>query len=378
MKLLLVNHVLDPQLGGGTAERTLQLAQAFSKEDVECDLLTLAIGDLSSVEKNIPSVHKQICINTRYFIPLISPWKLSKLIARVDAVHIMGHWTLLNVIVALICLLQHKPYVVCPAGALKNFGRSKWLKSAYDFIFGKRIISSANAWVAITEQEKRDFADYGIASESITVIPNGINSDDYINSDSHINKSTIDRRFSLKGQPYILFLGRLNRIKGPDLLLEAFSGVCEMFPELNLIFAGPDSGLLETLKSCAAEKGINKKVHFAGYLAGQEKVNALTNARFLVIPSREEAMSIVVLEASMCGTPVIFTDRCGLGDFAEKGAGIQVEATVDSIRQGLIEAMNTPDKMHESAKRLKKLVHTDFLWSIQAKRYLALYKEVIG
>lgn len=378
MRILNVNHLLDPVSGGGTAERTIQLTRSLLQKRVDCEILTLAVDEVDISEKKLPKVHWLPCVNQRFFIPIVRLRQVNRLISEFDVVHLMGHWTLLNAVVAMTCIYQKTPYVVCPAGALKNFGRSRWLKRIYDFVIGKRIISSASAWVAITEDEKFDFSNYRIPPKSVVVIPNGVDPIEYELNESCEKNSILDEQLSLNGQPYILFLGRLNKIKGPDLLLEAFATITENFPSLHLVFAGPDSGLMNDLKSYALEMGINERVHFAGYVAGEKKINALYHATCLVIPSREEAMSIVVLEAGMCGTPVIFTDRCGLDDLAEKDAGIQVEATADSIRQGLIEAITAQEKMHESAKRLKKIVCSDFLWSNQAERYLALYKEIVG
>lgn len=382
MNILHVNHLLDPVLGGGTAERTFQLTRFLLKEQVGCEVLTLAIGDSSLLEKKLTKVHRLPCINVRYFIPRI--WltirSINKLISEFDAVHLMGHWTLLNAMVAVICLFQNKPYVVCPAGALKNYGRSQWLKRIYDFVIGKRIIRYASGWVAITVNEKQDFASYGVGPESIVVIPNGVDPDDYEKKtlDNHEKKSTLNEQLSLNGEPYILFLGRLNKIKGPDLLLEAFAAVADTFSDIHLIFAGPDSGMMETLKADALAMGVDKRVHFSGYVAGDDKINALRHASCLVIPSREEAMSIVVLEAGMCGTPVIFTDRCGLDEFARSRAGIEVQANAHSIRRALMQALTSPESMRESGKILKEMVYKSFLWRTQAQRYQTLYKKIIG
>lgn len=381
MNILHVNHLLDPISGGGTAERTFQLTHFLLMERVGCEILTLAIGNISVLEKKLTRVHRLPCINVRYFIPRmgLTVRTVNKLISGFDVVHLMGHWTILNATVATICLFQNKPYVVCPAGALKNYGRSQWLKRIYDFVIGKRIIRRASAWVAITEDEKLDFANYGITPESIVVIPNGVDPDDYKNQimDNYGKQSALDEHFSLNGQPYILFLGRLNKIKGPDLLLEAFVGVAETFPDLHLIFAGPDAGLMASLKAYVSAMGIDRRVHFTGYITGDDKINALRHASCLVIPSREEAMSIVVLEAGVCGTPVIFSDRCGLDEFARNGAGIEVQANTKSIRQALIQALTSPERLTESGKILKEMVLKSFLWSTQAQRYHTLYKKMV-
>lgn len=376
MKILHVNHLLDPVSGGGTAERTFQIARFLSRLGAESAILTLDIGETEVYETQLPDVRvfKLPCLNRRYYIHLTWPWRIKHLVAQFDVMHLMGHWTMLNALVAFRCMQQGKPYVLCPAGALKPFGRSRWLKKIYDVVIGKKIVRNAKRWIAITDEEKGDLIAYGIPEEYIEVIPNGIDPEQYIKPVAAATGLPI----YLNDTPFILFLGRLNAIKGPDLLLEAFIGIASQFPDMHLIFAGPDSGLLDTLNESVAKTGLEQRVHFMGYLGGQVKVDALYKATCLVIPSRNEAMSIVVLEAGICDTPVIFTDRCGLEEFAHNGAGLMVKANADSIRQGLSYALSAPDEMNVWSNRLHQQVLDRFLWSAQAKRYWNLYKKIIN
>ena len=177
---------------------------------------------------------------------------------------------------------------------------------------------------------------------------------------------------------FFLFLGRLNVIKGPDLLLEAFARIASQFPELHLVFAGPDSGLRSSLQETTAKAGLKQRVHFIGYLGGEAKVSVLHDATCLVIPSRNEAMSIVVLEAGVCETPVLFTDRCGLEEFARADAGVMVAASAEAICYGLMGMLENPENMHESAKRLRTMINEGFLWTVQAERYYKLYQRVLS
>jgi glycosyltransferase involved in cell wall biosynthesis len=376
LKILHVNHLLDPVSGGGTAERTIQLTRFLVKQGAECAVLTLGIGDLASIQDKLEGarIFSLPCLNLRFYI--YTPWTLSinKIVSEFDVVHLMGHWTLLNAIVALCCIRQGKPYVVCPAGALKPFGRSRWLKRMYDLLAGRFIIRSAKGWVAITEAEKLDFAAYGIGSDSVVVIPNGIDPEQYA-----VPPTALTAKPKLEAKaPFILFLGRLNPIKGPDLLLDAFIKVADRFPELELVFVGPDSGLLLTLQSTAARSAVGQRIHFAGYLGGQEKVEILRKALCLVIPSRNEAMSIVVLEAGICGTPVLFTDKCGLDDFFLAGAGVMVEVSVDSLCEGLVSILSNAAELHDSCNRLEKMIRGKFLWSSQAQRYYRFYQQILS
>lgn len=377
MKILHVNHLLDPVSGGGTAERTFQLARFLTKRGEHCGILTLDIGDTSSYEKLMTSekLFKLKCLSQRYYIPMVWPFQLREVIRGFDVVHLMGHWTLLNAVVAIMCVCLKKPYVVCPAGSLKTTGRSQKLKNLYDFLIGRWIIKKANAWVAITEDEKQDFLAYAVAPELARVIPNGIDPGQY--EPTEVGDLICDTNTKIGAEPYILFLGRLNFIKGPDLLLAAFLQVADQFPSIHLVFAGPDAGMLDELRDMVISSLMATRIHFIGYIGGKDKVGLLQKAFCLVIPSRNEAMSVVVLEAGICNTPVLFTNRCGLEAISEANAGYMVNPTSDDIASGLNLILSNPEDFQMGGQRLNEIVRRFYLWEAQASRYQQLYSEII-
>jgi len=311
-------------------------------------------------------------------VPQLARAQLDRLVRDADVVHLSGHWTLLNARVFAACCRLGKPYLFCPAGALKPFGRSLWLKRAYDAAVGNRIVSSAARSVAITADECADFTARGIPAERVAVIPNGIDLQQYMLADLAGAVADFRAAHGLGAAPFVLFLGRLNAIKGPDLLLEAFTDLAERFPEHHLVFAGPDGGLREALAARAGAAGLAERIHFIGFVGGDSKTAALRAASLLVIPSRREAMSIVVLEAGACGCPVLFTDTCGLAEIASAGAGAEVEPSAATIADGLASALTDARALAASAERLAEIVARDYLWSFQAARYEALGRAVLS
>lgn len=379
MKVLNVNHLLDVETGGGTAERTFQLSRFLAKAGAGCTVAALDIGVTRTRIEALEGVRVVAlpCLNHRYFLPRMSLSALDGIVEDADIVHLSGHWTVLNALVYRSCRKQGKPYAFCPAGALRPFGRSLALKRLYDASVGREIARSAAACVAITDEERTDFTAYGVSPERVTVIPNGIDPKQYDCPDMQEMEARLRQRFGLGHSPYILFLGRLNEIKGPDLLLEAFSSMANRFPDMHLVFAGPDGGMLQPLKARAEKCSLADRVHFTGYLGGDDKTVALRAATLLAIPSRREAMSIVVLEAGISGTPVLFTDACGLGEMGRARAGTMVQVSADAVAAGLSAMLSDKAALRDSADRLATLVREDYLWEIQADRYMALYERVL-
>ncbi|PKO38926.1 MAG: glycosyltransferase [Betaproteobacteria bacterium HGW-Betaproteobacteria-18] len=380
MKILLVNHLLDPVSGGGTAERTFQLARFLAEEGVDCTVLALDIG--IGPERRIKLGQARLitvpCVNDRFFIPQISFAKLSELVANADIVHLSGHWTLFNALIFRACRQLGKPYLFCPAGALKPFGRSLWLKRLYDFLVGRKLTRSATACIAITEAERADFLACGVPDERVVVIPNGIDPDAYRLDDPLTAIAEFRQSVGVGNARFILFLGRLNLIKGPDLLLDAFCQLDQSFADVHLVMAGPDGGMLRELKEAVSARGLAGRVHFPGYVGGLQKVVALHAATLLAIPSRREAMSIVVLEGGVCACPVLFTDACGLDDLAREGAGTMVQVSAVALAESLTTMLRNPERSRASACHLNAIIRRHFFWGVQAQRYLSLSQQVVG
>ena len=370
---------LDPITGGGSAERTLQISRSLVRAGHRCTVLTTDTG--------LSSDYLQLCGNwgldvivlpslwRRFYLPKPSRRLIEELVARADVVQLMSHWTVINALVYRSVTQLSKPYTVCPAGALPVFGRSRILKKFYNLLVGREIILHANGCIAVSPNEIQQFTSYGVRPDKVVVIPNGIHPEDYSESDG---KKFRDR-YGIGDAPVILFLGRLNIIKGPDLLLEAFCRCSQddRMKKYHLVFAGPDGGMLDKLLRMAELSGVKNRVHFTGHVAGPEKYEAYRAADILAIPSRQEAMSIVVLEAGITGTPVLITDQCGFDDVAEVAGGMVVAASVEGLQEGLLSMAADPERLEIMGRHLREYTCEHFLWDHAANRYLELFSRIM-
>lgn len=376
MKILNVNITIDPVNGGGTAERTIQMSRFLTKAGVECTVLTTDVGVTPERIKDLNGI-KVIalpCLFDRFFFPKFSFMRIHQIVKDSDIIHMMNHWSFLNVLVYIMANRLKKPYVVCPGGALMVYGRSKFIKKLYNLIAGKNMILNANRCIAITTDEIPQFQAYGVDADKVSVIPNGINPEDFQVSD----EASFKRKYGLMDYPFILFVGRLNYIKGPDILLHAFCNMMDKFQDYHLVFVGPDGGMLAELKEMVAEYAAGERVHFIGYLGGVEKSQAYHTADLLVIPSRQEAMSIVALEAGITGTPVLLTDKCGFNEISRIGGGKVVQASVEGLQKGLIELLRDPVQLKSMGATLKNYTTEHYIWDSIVNKYLKLYNEILN
>lgn len=378
LKILDVNVSLDSVSGGGTAERTFQLSRALVRAGMKCTILTLDLGLTPERLVRLEGVRVLPIpvLDRRYFVPKLSLTMIRQVqgsLKDTDLVHLTNHWTFLNALVYLMVRRLGKPYVVCPAGALAIYGRSKLLKRLYNWLVGMRIVRNADGCIAITAGELPDFEAYGIGAKGVSVIPNGINREDFVADDG----VEFRKRYRLGNSRVLLFMGRLNDIKGPDLLLRAFCRLGREAEGYHVVFAGPDEGMLPKLRRIAAECHIQDKVHFIGYVGGEAKSQAYHAADLLVVPSRQEAMSIVALEAGASGTPVLLTDRCGFDEVAEVGGGRVVAATVEGLQEGLAGMLRGSEQLPNMGANLQRFVSGRYTWDATAEGYLGLYREIL-
>lgn len=377
IRVLNVNDLLDLKSGGGTAERTFQMSRFLARQDASCEVLTINSGHLDEqrMEALKPArVSVLPCLFKRFKIPSWRPGCIRRAVEEADIVHLMGHWSVLNAIVYLAVRRAGKPYVVCPAGALPIFGRSRWLKQSYNLIIGNAIIRNASGWIAVTEGEFPQFEDYGVPRSRVTVIPNGVSADDF----PFVDIAEFRNRYGLPNAPTILFMGRLNPIKGPDLLLQAFLQARHVFPGYHLVFAGPDGGMLAALRESAERSGMGGMVHFIGYVAGVDKSAAYRMADLLVVPSRQEAMSIVAIEAGICGVPVLLTDQCGFGEIRTIDERLEVPVSVIGIADGLISLLADPSVLERLSSSWASFVDRKYSWIAVVPEYLKLYQRILS
>lgn len=376
VRILNVNSSLGLKTGGGTAERTFQMSRFLARQNgVQCTVLALDIElDAPRVQAHAPATVVALpSFWKRFYVPRCGWGTIKRLVGEADIIHMMGHWSVLNILVYLAARRANKSYVVCPAGALPIFGRSAWLKRFYNVIAGRAIIQNASGWIAVTAGEFPQFESYGIPASQVVVIPNGVNEEDF----PLVDKQRFLNRYNLPDAPMVLFMGRLNPIKGPDLLLQAFIQARHQFADFHLVFAGPDGGMLSELRQTAERAGIPEYVHFLGYVSGDDKSAAYHYAKLLVVPSRQEAMSIVALEAGICGTPVLLTDQCGFSDILSVDSRLEVPATVNGIAQGLSRLLVDATVLTHVAPAWKDFVTRRYAWSAIVPEYLALYKHIV-
>ncbi len=126
-----------------------------------------------------------------------------------------------------------------------------------------------------------------------------------------------------RGKRFLLYLGRIHRKKGCDMLIDAFAGAAQADPDLLLVTAGPDQqGWTADLQATAQQHGIADRVLWPGMLKGDVKWGAFFAAEAFILPSHQENFGIAVAEALACSLPVLVADKVNIAaEIAGDGAG---------------------------------------------------------
>jgi len=168
----------------------------------------------------------------------------------------------------------------------------------------KKTFSEAQAVTAISSSIKGQAIHLNANPERVYLIPNGI----------WLNRfGAVTNEQNKYEKPYILYLGRLVRIKGVDILLQAFSRIMMQYPHIRLKIAG-DGREKDNLVRLGDNLGIAGNIDFLGVIRGHEKTELLSKALFLVLPSQREGLPVVVLEAFASGIPVVASSVGGTSD----------------------------------------------------------------
>jgi glycosyltransferase involved in cell wall biosynthesis len=196
------------------------------------------------------------------------------------------------------------------------------------------------------------------------VIPNGIDLAQFALAD----------RVKEVEKNYILYLGRLNKLKGVDLLIEALPRVYDRAGTIPVYIAGtgPES---EMLRDLVKKREVDKTVSFLGFVEGKRKASLIRNAGVVVLPSRFENSPLTVLEAMACGRPVVAARVGGIPELVIEGStGLLFEAdNTVQLADRIVTVLQNPDirrKLGSEAHRRAR-AHS---WAIVAKRVREVYQ----
>jgi glycosyltransferase involved in cell wall biosynthesis len=163
-------------------------------------------------------------------------------------------------------------------------------------------------FLAISESTRSDLVHRGISRERVDVVRCGLDQSAY----------SVTVPPEARTRPLVVFVGRLRKYKGAQILLRAMPFVLRRVPDARLEIVG-DGPYRAPLEALARSLAIADRVEFLGALSQADKVKTLNQALVLAAPSPKEGWGLTVIEANACGAPVVASRSPGLVESVRDG-----------------------------------------------------------
>jgi D-inositol-3-phosphate glycosyltransferase len=232
--------------------------------------------------------------------------------------------------------------------------------------------------IAATAREKAVLVgDCGAAADRVAVVPCGVN----LRTFRPIDRTAARTQAGLGAGKTVLFAGRIEPLKGIDLLVRAFAALPEGQAK-RLVLIGGDAGNaaeIGQLKLLAHELGIGDAVVFPGTVRHELMPYFYNAADVCVVPSHYESFGLVALEALACGTPVVATDVGDLRHIIRQGETGYVlpDHSVSSLTAKLAEVLAWPDRDPRQARLIRDSV-AGFSWGSIASQIGEVFQGAVN
>lgn len=236
--------------------------------------------------------------------------------------------------------------------------------------FGQRLVDglrAANAYVALTAQGASEIAAHGLPARQVITIPNGVDLERF----KSLQWPTLAQSEPLR----LLFVGRLARQKGLDVLLGALATLRDRIAfKLRVVGEGDER---DRLCGQAHQAGLGGHVEFRGHSADITQDYAW--CEILVMPSRFEGMPNVALEALSSGRPVLGSRVGGITELVAPGVngwlvpGEDADALAGSIARMALQR----DELRIMGREGRRIVEERYSLDASAAQYLRLYERLL-
>jgi len=384
-------HIITRLDKGGSAENTLLTVMGLDREIYDVVLVhglsiesNMAEDEFRAVEKSLMDVEKEgvrvitipsLVRRIHLFYDLRAFFALIKILRneRPDIVHthtskagILGRWAAFFVRVPVII---HTPHGHVFWG---YFGK---LKTRIFILLEKISALVTDRLVMLTEQEKIDHLHFHIAPENkFSVVHSGINLDEF--SNTSVDPAAMKRRLGIPEDNLIVgTVGRLTSIKGHRYLIEAARKIAGSRPDTTFVILG-DGELLDELKNMVTRSDIEENIKFLGWRSDVAEV--MSTFDIFALPSLNEGMGRVLVEAMALGRPIVASNIGGIPDLVvdcENGYLVSV-GDVESLAARIRKLLDDPEKREEMGECGKKIA-IDYSANAMVQKIDRVYRKLV-
>lgn len=300
---------------------------------------------------------------------------------KIDVIH--SHWLVPQGLVGAICKKKNVISHLSTVHAADVFGLERL---PFKQMIANFIVKNSNEIIVVSSyigerllglispELKKDI------EKKMTILPMGVDARSFQNTNDKtkvLSKSKINSHFKL------LFVGRLAQKKGISYLIQAMPQIVSQIKDVNLILCG-DGHLRKELEQLVKKMSLEKYVRFTGFVSNEEKIDYLSLADALIVPSiviqsgETEGLPVVILEGLAAGKPIIASDVSGVKDVIKNGYnGFLVEQkNSDQIADKVLELLGDDElRVRFSKNALETAKKYD--WDIIGKQYEKIIRSVL-
>lgn len=358
IKVLRIISTLNPQQGG-PAKAIIDNSLAMINQNIKVDILTCdrtSSKFYKSKYINIinqgPSFFGNFCFSYNLFFWLLKNKK------NYDFFILHGIWEFKNIAAFMLLNNNYSVFVhgsLHPTQGKGFFNKAK--KKLYWLIFEKRNLLKSKSLLLTSNKEKAQLDDTFVDTKGIkkVFVKYGI-------LKSNLNKKVLLSKFNkkfpfLKNKSFYLYLGRLHKQKGADIIIEAVNKI-KLNSNIKILIMGPFIGskFENKLKLLVKKYKLEKQIFFSSAQFGDIKWGAIYSSKAMLLPSHGENFGISLVEAMSAGKPVLTTFKVNINDIIIKyNAGLISRDNVSYFSKILLQfhTLNKKKKNQISNNALK-------------------------
>ncbi|NIM90463.1 MAG: glycosyltransferase [Candidatus Aminicenantes bacterium] len=383
MQKIKVLHIITRMDKGGSAENTFLTITGLNKDNYEVTLMSGPVEDSPQDRTKEIEAHDIKYIFIFELVRDISIIKDLKTLFKIydflrkekfDIVH--THTSKAGLLGRLAAKLAGVPIIVHTPHGHVFFGYFKPAKTKI-FIFLEKLASRiTDKIVALTDREKDDYRLFKTTPEEKAVVINSGVDLNRFKELSFTEKQSFKKELGLPENALIVgTVGRLAPVKGQEFLIEAVKNIIPKYPSALFMFAG-DGHLRQNLERKALEMGIKENVVFLGWRDDVDKIISIYD--IFVLPSLNEGMGRVLVEAMALGKPIVASHAGGIPDLIRHGKnGFLVPPRnpeqLAKYIQILIEDKEKRERMGQAGKKIA----LNFSKEVMIEKIASLYDELL-
>jgi len=276
-----------------------------------------------------------------------------------DIIH--AYWTLSAAAVWVSRFYHNRPFIVTVQGSdIFQATRIPFVRP-----ITRTVLSQSERVLALSQSLARATIALGVDPNQVEIVPHGVNTDKF--------QPVIAVR-----EPLVLFVGSLIERKGLKYLIQAMPRVLQKFHEVRLVIVGegPQESILLNLTRAL---GVANNVLFVGAQSQDQISRWMQLAKVFVLPSLEEGLGVVLLEALASGTPCVATRIGGIQDIISPEVGILV-APADSaaLADAIITVLEDQKRWNMMSYNARSHAVEHYSWNSIASCLINIYQDIIN